>query len=84
MISAKTIDLTLSVFGYSWLVIVSGYVLLTIVGIFLETEGAWNSAKLTLYYFSPFNPMNLLVELIVISPAVIAFHARERRRRMAR
>ena len=52
-----------------------------IVGLFIGADSTWQALQKVKEIYSPFNVMNWLLELLILSPALVAYVWRERRRK---
>ena len=73
-------DRVLTWFIWIWVGLIMALNAIAIVGMFANAESFWAGVARVRETYSPFNVANFLVELIVLSPAIIAYWWRERRR----
>ena len=52
-----------------------------IVGLLIGADSTWQALQKVKEIYSPFNVMNWLLELLILSPALVAYVWRERRRK---
>lgn len=76
-------DKLLTWFIYGWVALAVLVNVVAIVGLFLEAGTFWGGVSSVQETYSPFNVLNWLLEVILISPAVGAYWWRERRKERA-
>ena len=73
-------DRTLTSFIWVWITLILIVNLFGIVGLFIGADSTWQALQKVKEIYSPFNVMNWLLELLILSPALVAYVWRERRR----
>ena len=74
-------DRTLTSFIWVWITLILVVNLFGIVGLFIGADSTWQPLQKVKEIYSPFNVMNWLLELLILSPALVAYVWRERRRK---
>ena len=74
-------DRTLTSFIWVWITLILTVNLFGIVGLFIGADSTWQALQKVKEIYSPFNVMNWLLELLILSPALVAYVWRERRRK---
>jgi hypothetical protein len=77
-------DRTLTSFIWAWITLILVVNLFGIVGLFMDAAGTSQALQEVQEIYSPFNVINWLLELIILSPALGAYVWRERRRKSLR
>ena len=67
----------LKIFAYGWSGVVVIIILLSIIGILLDSDNLWEGMKEVANVFSPFNVANFIVTVLILSPAIGAFKLSE-------
>ncbi len=74
-------DKTLTYFMWGWIGLVALVNVGHIVGVMATVNDVWTGIKVIQGTYSPFNVLNLIVEVMLISPAAGAYLWRERWRK---
>jgi hypothetical protein len=74
-------DRTLTSFIWAWIALILLVNIFGVVGLFMSADGGEQALREVQEIYSPFNVMNWLLELLILSPALIAYVWRERRRK---
>jgi hypothetical protein len=74
-------DRTLTNFIWGWITLILIVNLFGIVGLFMGADNARQALNEVAEIYSPFNVINWLLELVILSPALGAYVWRERRRK---
>ena len=74
-------DRTLTSFIWVWITLILIVNLFGIVGLFIGADSTWQALQKVKEIYSPFNVKNWLLELLILSPALVAYMWRERRRK---
>ena len=74
-------DTTLTSFIWVWITLILIVNLFGIVGLFIGADSTWQALQKVKEIYGPFNVMNWLLELLILSPALVAYVWRERRRK---
>jgi hypothetical protein len=74
-------DRTLTTFIWVWIALILAVNLFGIVGLFMSEDGDGQALQEVQEIYSPFNVINWLLELVILSPALVAYVWRERRRK---
>ena len=74
-------DTTLTSFIWVWITLILVVNLFGIVGLFIGADSTWQALQEVKEIYSPFNVMNWILELLILSPALVAYVWRERRRK---
>ena len=74
-------DRTLTSFIWAWITLILIVNLFGIVGLFMSPDTGGQALQEVAEIYSPFNVVNWLLELLILSPALGAYVWRERRRK---
>ena len=74
-------DRTLTSFIWAWIMLIVVVNLFGIVGLFMSEDSDGQALQELREIYSPFNVINWLLELVILSPALVAYLWRERRRK---
>ena len=74
-------DRTLTSFIWAWITLILIVNLFGIVGLFMSADSYGQALQEVRQIYSPFNVVNWLLELLILSPALAAYVWRERRRK---
>ena len=74
-------DRTLTSFIWVWIALILVVNLFGIAGVFMSEDSDGQALQELQEIYSPFNLVNWLLELAILSPALIAYVWRERRRK---
>jgi hypothetical protein len=75
------LDQTLTSFIWVWLTLILLLNIFGIVGLFMSADSGEQALHQVQEIYSPLNVMNWLLELLILSPALIAYVWRARRRK---
>jgi len=65
-------DRTLTSFIWVWITLILIVNLFGIVGLFIGADSTWRALQKVKEIYSPFNVMDWLLELLILSPALVA------------
>ena len=74
-------DRTLTNFIWAWITFILVVNLFGIVGLFMSADSYGRALQEVREIYSPLNVINWLLELVILSPALVAYVWRERRRK---
>jgi UPF0716 family protein affecting phage T7 exclusion len=74
-------DRTLTSFIWAWITLILIVNLFGIVGLFMSADSGGQALQEVAEIYTPFNVVNWLLELLILSPALGAYVWRERRRK---
>jgi hypothetical protein len=74
-------DRTLTSFIWAWITFILVVNLFGIVGLFMSADSYGQALQEVREIYSPLNVVNWLLELVILSPALVAYVWRERRRK---
>ena len=74
-------DRTLTSFIWVWITLILIVNVFGIVGLFIGADSTWQALQKVKEIYSSFNVVNWLLELLILSPALVAYVWRERRRK---
>jgi len=73
-------DKALTVFIWAWIATALAVNLTAVVGFFIAADSFWDGWQKVAEIYSPFNVINMLMEVLLVSPAIAAAVWRDRRR----
>jgi hypothetical protein len=74
-------DRTLTSFIWAWITLILLVNMFGVGGIIMSADSGEQALEEVQEIYSPFNVMNWLLELLILSPALVAYVWRERRRK---
>jgi hypothetical protein len=73
-------DRVLTLFIRAWIGLAVAVNVVAMAGIMMVADGLWAGWQEIASIYSPFNVWNVVMELVLFSPAIVAYMWRERRR----